>query len=105
MLVLALELPGNDVHPDELLAAFGGVLSEGLTVCHAAAEGTGMLIDDNIDYCPVWYLSVGVQSINFVLVILDRASLPEFMDFPVCLISAVVVPVVQLDPGLYFSLS
>ena len=71
-----------------------GVFSEVLIVCHTAAAGTCELVDDDIDHCPVRYFVVAVQSIKFVKVILDWASLPEFMNLQVCPICAVMVSIV-----------
>ena len=94
MFVPSLELGGDDVHTDKLLAPFVRVFPEGLIVCHTAAEWTCEFVDNDIDHCPIRYFGVGVQSINFVKVILDWASLPEFMNLQVCTICAVMVSII-----------
>ena len=94
MLVPSSELGGDDVHANELLPPFVRVFSWVLIVCHTAAERPCELVDNDIDYCPIWYFGVGVQSTNFVKVILDWASLPEFMNLQVCTICAVMVSII-----------
>ena len=63
-------------------------------MCHTAAEGTCEIVDNDIDHCPLQDFGVGIQSINFVKVILDLASLPEFMNLQLCPICAVMVSIV-----------
>ena len=94
VLVPSLERGGDDVHRDKLLPAFVRVFSEVLIVCHTAAEGTCELVDDDIDHCSIWHFGVGVQSIYLIHVIWIKAGLPEFVDFQVCPISAVMVSIV-----------
>ena len=69
--VALLELGSDDVYTDELLPPFVRVFPEVLIVCHTAAEATCELVDNNIDHCPIRYFVVGVQSINFMKIILD----------------------------------
>ena len=90
----SLELGGDDVHTDELLPPFIRVFLEVLMVCHTAAEGTCELVDNDIDHCPIRYLVVGVQSINFIKIILDLASLPEFVNLQVCPVRTVLVCII-----------
>ena len=61
------ELSGDDLHADELLPPFLRVLTEMFVVRHTAAEGTCELIDDDMDHCPIWYFSIGIQSIDLIL--------------------------------------
>ena len=103
VLVPSLELDDDDVHTDELLSPFIRVFPQVLIVCHTVAEGTCKLVDNDIDPCPIRYFGVGIQSINFIKIILDRASLPEFVNLQVCSICAVMVSIVQFDSSLYFS--
>ena len=103
VLLPSLELSSDDVHTDELLSPFIRVFPEVLIVCHTAAEGTCELVDNDIDHCPIWYFGVGVQSINFIKIVLDWASLPDFVNLQVCPICAVMVSIIQFDPSLYFS--
>ena len=63
-------------------------------MCHTAAEGTCELVDNDIDYCPVPYFGVDVQSINLVELVLTWCSLPELAYLQVCPIGAVVVSIV-----------
>ena len=62
-------------------------------MCHGAAAGTSELVGDGIDHCPILYLIVGIQLINFVNVTPDRPSLPEFVNLQVCAICAVMVSI------------
>ena len=103
MLIPLLELVGDDVHRDELLPPFIRVFPEVLIVCHTAAEGTCELVDNDIDLCPIRYFGVGVQSINFIKVILYCACLRDFVNLQVCPICTVKVSIVRFDPSLYFS--
>ena len=52
MLVPLLELGGDDVHTDSLVAPFVRVSSELLIVCHTGVEGTCELVDNDVDHCP-----------------------------------------------------
>ena len=94
MLVPSLELRSNDVHTDELLASFIRVFAKVLIVCHTAAEGTCELVDNDIDHCPIRHVGVDVLSINFIEIILDWSSVPEFGYRQVCPIGAVMVYIV-----------
>ena len=66
VLVSSLKLSSDDAHTDELLAPFIRILMEVFIERHSAAEGTCELIVDDIDYCPVWYFSIGIQLINLI---------------------------------------
>ena len=90
VLVPALEFGGNDIHADELLPSFVSVFPKVLIVCHSAVEGTCEDLHDDMNHCPIRYFGVGVPSINFGKVILDWASLPEFVNLQVCPIWAVI---------------
>ena len=70
VLVPSLEFCCDDVYADELLPPFIRVLPQVPIVCHTAVAGTCELVDNHIDYCPIRYFNVGVQSINFLNVIL-----------------------------------
>ena len=91
MLVPALELTGNDVHADELPPPFLRILAKVFIVGHTAGGGTCELVGDYIDACAIWYLGVGIQPINLVQVVLDRATLLEFMNLQVSSICTVMV--------------
>ena len=71
VLVSVLELGGDDIHTDELLPPYIRVFPKILMVCHTAAEGTCELVDNDIDQCPIRYFGVGLQSNNFIKIILD----------------------------------
>ena len=60
MLVPSLELGGDDVHTDELLAPLVRIFMEVFVVRSAAAEGTCELCDDDRDHCLMRYFSTGV---------------------------------------------
>ena len=94
VLVPPLELGRDDVHADELLTPFIRVFPEVLIVCHTVAEGTCELVDNDIDHCPIRYVGVGVQSINFIKIILYWTSLPKFVNPQVCSICAVMVSII-----------
>ena len=53
VLVLSLELSGDDVHKNEVLTPFIGILTEVFVVPHTAAKRTCEFTDDDIDHCPV----------------------------------------------------
>ena len=89
-----MQLSADDVQTVELLPPFVRILTEVFVVRLTAAEGTCDLIDDDIDHCPVRDVSIGILAMNFIWVVLNRACLPEFVDFQVCPICAVMVSIV-----------
>ena len=94
VLVPSLELGGDDIHTDESLPPFVRILTQVFVVRHTAAEGTCELIDENIDHCPLWDFSIDVESMNVILVVLNRTSLPEYVNFQLCTICAVMVAII-----------
>ena len=94
VLVPPFEFCGDVLHANEFLPPFVRVLPKVPIMCHPAAQGTCELIDTDMDHCPVCYFRVGFQSINFIEVILNWASLPEFVNVQVCTICVVMVSVI-----------
>ena len=90
----SLELGSDDVHADELFSPFIRIFATVLVVCHALAQGTCELMDDDIDPCRVRYFVVGVRSIDLIQIVLIRPSLPELVNFQVCPICPVMVSIV-----------
>ena len=94
VLVPPLELSRNDVYMDELLTPFIRVFPKVLIVCHTVAEGTCELVHNDNDHCPIRYVGVRVQSINFIKIILYWGSLPKFVNPQVYSICAVMVSII-----------
>ena len=94
VLVSALQLSGDEIHANEFFCQCIRIFAEMFIVCHAAAEGTCELVDDDIDYCRVWYFGIDVLSINLMEVVLNWSTLPEFVYLPVCPIDPVMVSIV-----------
>ena len=70
VLVPSMQLSSDLVHSAELLAPFVRILIQVFVVRHTAAEGSCELIDDDINYCPISYCGLGIQSINLIEVVL-----------------------------------
>ena len=84
VLLSSLELGGDDIHWNELLSPCIRIFAQVFVVCHAGAEGTCELVDDDLDTCPVWHFGICVQSINLIEVVLDWPSLPKCVYLQVC---------------------
>ena len=60
MLVPLLKLGGDDIHMAELLPPLVRVLSDVPIVYNTAAQGTCVLVDNDIDNCPIRYFGIGI---------------------------------------------